>query len=250
MRQHGKRPALEVTVLRRLSRETKLIVASPTPREEAVRRYNKARQAKWFEQVVKALHRWAGPGSRCMYCSGSESAEVEHYYPKSVFPHLAMTWGNFLWICGICNRAKGDRFPPTTEAGELIINPGDESVWEYFFIDEFGNLTPLWRSDLGMLEQRATITESILKLNRQALQEARQSRMHDLRQKVEDTLALHSVGQLTQHEIIQRINKWRMQPFQPDVADYFLLGPGRREKPFKDLIALVEAPATAEGGHE
>jgi 5-methylcytosine-specific restriction endonuclease McrA len=240
MRPQENRPALTVGVLRRLSRETKAIATSPVPCEEAERRYNRARKAKWFKPIVESLNEWAGPGARCMYCSGSESAEVEHFKPKSVFPKEALIWENLLWTCGVCNRFKGDRFPPTTEQGESLINPGIECVWDFFFIDEFGNLTPLWRDDENLLDRRATITENILKLNRQALQEARQSSLCDLRQKVEDVLALHSAGKLTPQDIARRIKQWLIQPFQPDVAHYFLIGPGRNEKPYKDLILLVK----------
>lgn len=242
MRRFGKRPQLEAGLSRRLSRETGAIAQSTDPRKEAERRYTNARQTNWFAPVEETLKAWSGPGSRCMYCSGSESAEVEHFRPKSVFPELALTWDNMLWVCGVCNRAKGDRFPPDTEPGGPVINPGAECVWDFFFIDEFGYLTPLWRDDVNGLDQRASCTEVILKLNRQALQEARQSRLHDLRQKVEDILKMRRAGQITPQEIDERIETWLRQPFQPDVADYFLRGPGSKEKPYRDLLALIEDP--------
>jgi 5-methylcytosine-specific restriction endonuclease McrA len=78
-----------------------------------------------------------------MLCSGSESSDVEHFMPKALYPSQAMNWENYLWACGICNRLKGNQFP---EEGRHLINPLDENVWTFFFIDEFGLLTPVCAS--------------------------------------------------------------------------------------------------------
>jgi len=80
---------------------------------------------------------------------------VEHYRPKSVFPKLALVWENLLWACPNCNRFKGDRFPPDTEPGERILNPAEDNVWDHFFIDQFGTLTPVWRPHQKRFDARA-----------------------------------------------------------------------------------------------
>jgi uncharacterized protein (TIGR02646 family) len=174
-----------------------------------------------------------------MYCSGSESAQVEHYRPKTTYPEQALTWENFLWICGICNQAKVNRF----EAANPPINPVDDDVWAHFFIDQFGNLTPKWDIALNDFDQRAKRTIELHNLDRQALQECRQDRLIDLRGKVEDTMARFGAGQLTIEDLEVRVLEWLEQSFQPDVADYFLAGPGasNANEPFKALLQLIEA---------
>lgn len=172
-----------------------------------------------------------------MFCSGSESSEVEHYRPKATFPELALTWKNMLWACGICNRAKSNRFP--VEAEQLLIDPLSEKVWDYFFIDEFGNLTARWSTMHDDYHPRAVSTMSIVALDRQALQEARQQRLINLKERVSDCLILLKNGDLSKTQVKKRIQQWRNEAFQPDVADYFLNGPGQQEEPFSLLFSLL-----------
>jgi hypothetical protein len=172
-----------------------------------------------------------------MFCSGSEAAQIEHFRPKAVFPFETFSWENLLWVCSICNQSKGNRFPPDTESGERIVDPTSENVWDFFFIDEYGNLTPRWRTDLDGLDPRAEMTRIILDLDRDALQQSRQSRLRDLTGKVQDVLTMLANGSLTTEDARQRFEVWVKQPFQPDVADYFLRGPGRNEEPFSKLLA-------------
>lgn len=239
MRQLLSRPSLPAATVRRLAKETTEITNNADSKSEAKRRYENARKARWFKPIIRALQIISGPDERCMCCSGSESSQIEHFRPKAVFPRLAMTWENFLWACGSCNRFKGDRFPLDTQSGALLINPIEENVWDFFFIDEFGNLTPRWRNDLNDLDPRAESTQKILGLDRQALQETRQSRLLDLKRRVEDSMKLFQRGDLTREQLRERHSEWLKQPFQPDVADYFLNGPGCSESPFKEYFQLI-----------
>lgn len=239
MRRFPKRPSLTEATVKKLESETLAIISNADPKLEAERRYKNARQAKWFSPVVKALKGMTGPGQRCMFCSGSESSDIEHFQPKGVFPTLAMTWQNYLWSCTPCNRGKADRFPPETEPGDRLIDPTTEDVWDFFFIDEFGFLTPLYDCVLATPNPRSVGTRDMLALNREAVQESRAIRLADLRTQVKEVLQLHRLGQLDRNAVIVRIDQWREQPFQPDVADYFLNGPGRKEKPFDALFKVV-----------
>jgi hypothetical protein len=222
-----------------LAIETAAIIYHHDPKAEADRRYSNARKTKWFEPIIEKLCKQAGPGARCMFCSGSEASEVEHYKPLTVFPELAMTWKNYVWSCTPCNRNKSNRFPPDTEPGGKLINPINENVWEFFFIDKFGFLTPLYDPTMGVPMARSVTTRDILDLNRQAVQESRRLRYVDLCEKINDNLTLYRLGQISKRKLKYRIRKWRQQPFQPDVADYFLNGPGSTEDPFNSLFAAV-----------
>lgn len=240
MRSIRPRGALSASVVEALKERTRQIAESANPKEEAERLYTNARKARWFEPVVNALREMAGPGERCMFCSGSESSCVEHFKPKAIFPTMAMTWKNFLWVCSICNSSKGDRFPPDTEDGEPLIDPATEAVWTFFFIDEFGNLSARWRTDLDCLDPRASCTIKLLALDRDALQQSRQMRLEDLRKRTKDSLILYRDGRINREDLKNRIRDWLLQPFQPDVADYFLSGPGRKEEPFATLLNETE----------
>ncbi len=239
MRQLPKRPELPARTKARLEQATIGIAGATDKKAEARKRYENARGAAWFRPVVDRLRQLSGPGERCMFCSGSESSEVEHYRPKSVFPELAMTWENFLWSCGVCNLAKGNRFPPDTETGERLINPIDENVWDFFSLDEFGNLLPKWRLDLDDLDPRAVSTRNVLKLDRQLLQESRYQRRRELVQGVGDSLAQFDRGELTMADLVERRKAWLEAPFQPDVADYYLNGPGGDQEPFARFLREI-----------
>ena len=240
MRMLPPRPDLPQATLKHLALETKAIAQAVDSKAEAKRRYENARKAKWFKPVVEALGKMSGPGGRCMFCSGSESSHVEHFRPKAAFPLEAMKWKNFLWACSICNQSKSDRFPPDTEPGEPIINPVDEDAWSFFFIDEFGNLAARWHPDLNDIDARAANTIEILALDRDALQETRQQRLYDLRERVRDSLELFRQRRLGRDDLRARCEEWRRQAFQPDVASYFLDGPGRQEEPFAEFCARAE----------
>jgi hypothetical protein len=178
-----------------------------------------------------------------MWCSGSEAAQVDHLRPKTTFPKLALAWKNLLWACGICNNCKGERFPAVADGGPLL-DPTVDDAWDYFFIDEFGNLAACWRPDLDEPDPRALVTIKTLSLDREALQQSRQHRLRGLTKRVRDTLALLSRKQISRRELRARSEEWLEEPFQPDVADYFLRGPGTAEEPFRSFLAACRSGRT------
>lgn len=239
MRTLPKRKPLPKEVVERLKKETAAIHSAADQKKEAEKRYGNARKAKWFEPVVKELGRLAGPGERCMFCSGSEASDVEHFRPKAVFPLLAMTWENYLWSCTPCNRGKLNRFPPDTGPGGQFINPLDENVWDFFFIDDFGLLTPRFDRQANALNVRAVTTRDFLALNRDALQISRKQRFDNLKRDVENSMNLLNLRKLTKKAAREQIEIWKSESWQPDVADYFLNGPGRMKSPFKEFLEAV-----------
>lgn len=239
MRRLPVRPNLPKKTQGRLEKETEKINASPNPKEAAAKKYTAARKAKWFEPVLKTLGEMSGPGDPCMLCDANESTDVEHYRPKAVFPCLALVWENLLWACTNCNRHKGNQFPPDTKPGARLINPTEENAWDFFLIDRFGNLIPKWRPETNAQDERAVTTRNLLFLNRETLQARRQGRLNDLRNLTSMTLNQFHAGSIQIAEVRERLQEWRSSPTQPDVADYFLGGPGSSEKPFCDLLAVV-----------
>jgi uncharacterized protein (TIGR02646 family) len=63
--------------------------------------------------------------TRCCYCEDNEAADIEHIYPKRLFPLRAFMWENFLFVCKQCNTGhKLDNF--------AIFSPANStSVIEY-----------------------------------------------------------------------------------------------------------------------
>ena len=241
MRNIESRLLLPSETVKRLSEEAAIVVASSEKKSMAAKRYKVVRQLVWFRKVTETLGLMAGVGMRCMYCSGSESAQVEHYRPKATYPELTFIWENLVWSCGICNQVKLNRFNEDKQP----INPIDDNVWNYFFIDQFGNLSPRWNPDENALDSRAVESIKLHALDRQALQESRQERLVDLRTQVRQTLNMLESGVIVPDELQEIVLTWIKQPFQSDVADYFLSGPGRvdPEEPFKRLIDAMNDQA-------
>jgi hypothetical protein len=238
MRTLPSRPALPATTNSKLAEETIHITATKTEKEritEADRKYTNARTTQWFMPVLDALQMMTGEGQRCMCCSSGEAAQVEHYRPKSKYPEQALSWTNLLWICGVCNLAKGDDFDENC----LPINPAEENAWNYFFIDEYGNFCAKWAQETDSLHPRAVETIQLYGLDRQALQESRIARMQELKRLLDDSIALKSQDQLSENDLQIRALEFHANPLQPDVGDYFLNGPGCQEAPFTAFFAVA-----------
>jgi len=51
------------------------------------------------------------PGiERCVYCEDSKCDEVEHIYPKDLYPQYCFVWSNYVYACGTCNAPKNNKF--------------------------------------------------------------------------------------------------------------------------------------------
>jgi len=247
MRKFSQRPELPHTTKLKLREKTEEILQSPidngSRKERAARVYKASRQTDWFQPVVNALRGLCGVGELCMYCSSNEPSQVEHFRPLSVFPERAMEYENYLWSCDICNRThKGERFPPDTEPGETILNPLDGDVWEHFFIEEqFGRLLcrvdPLTHQPLP----RALVTCDVVGIDRETVQTKRTRRYRNLRRDAQRTLSEFQAGALNVLALKNEISEWLSEPFQADVADYFLNGPGRSKEPFRALLLAAES---------
>jgi uncharacterized protein (TIGR02646 family) len=236
MRQLSPRKPLSAPMSKRLQGETERIEKALHPVAQASTSYENARSAKWFAPVVKRLQEMAGPGQRCMVCSASEAAQIEHYRPKSKYPLKAFEWDNLLWICGVCNVFKRERFTESTPP----VDPCVDQVWKYFFIDEYGNLCATWDSDADAPHMRAEETIAIYRLDRQAVQDSRQARLKELRSRASELLQLFSQGSKSPTDLRDKLTEFRSSPMQPDVADFFLNGPGRSWPEFKALIAAAD----------
>lgn len=243
MRNFAPRPALPRKTQTKLQQKTKRILqeVDDARRKEARRIYEQSRQTVWFQPVIAALRSLCGQGELCMYCSSNEPSQVEHFRPISFFPELAFEYENYLWSCDICNRSyKGERFPPKTEPGAPILNPLDDNVWEYFFIEEtFGRLLPRFDLATNQYLPRAVSTCEVVGIDRETVQIKRSRRYRNLRREATRALEDFQSGRLIASDLREEVDGWRSEPFQADVADYFLNGPGRAKEPFRSVLAAI-----------
>lgn len=66
---------------------------------------------KTFDAVKETLKAMCVSAEICNYCEQNEANDIEHVYPKSLFPAMAFQWNNFLLACKQCNTAyKLDSF--------------------------------------------------------------------------------------------------------------------------------------------
>lgn len=75
---------------------------------------------------------------KCIYSEvrlgeNSTCEEVEHFYPKSIYPDKVVEWGNLMPTCKICNAKKGDVDPNKV----ALINPYIDNPSDYIAFSGF-----------------------------------------------------------------------------------------------------------------
>ncbi len=110
-----------------------------------------------FDAIKKCLLLMSPGIERCAYCEDSKCDEVEHFYPKSLYPLLCFLWSNYLYACGICNGHKNNLFaifrlnngrfhqvnPPSNKIAAIeppegdcvLINPRTENPLNFCMLD-------------------------------------------------------------------------------------------------------------------
>ena len=87
------------------------------------------------EGIKRALENDEG-GHKCVYCESllelSSYSNIEHFYPKSLYPSRTFCWENLFMACPHCNTSK-DNFDT---ASEPFIHPVDEDPENYLTFDE------------------------------------------------------------------------------------------------------------------
>ena len=117
--------------------------------------------------VYTALKRMAGTRERCMYCVDSQGSDIEHFWPKSLYPERMYMWGNLLTHCAPCGRFKGIQFPRTDDGTPLLIDPSAEDPWEFLdFHPETGNLNARYLLSTGEYSPKGESTVTVLHLDK------------------------------------------------------------------------------------
>lgn len=75
-------------------------------------------------------------GGKCVFCEGFTDStgymNVEHFYPKSLYPKFTFHWPNLVPACGRCNSKKGDS---DTRNIMEIVNAEKEDPESFFAFD-------------------------------------------------------------------------------------------------------------------
>lgn len=75
-----------------------------------------------FAELKTALLEMCVGVEICVYCETNEATDVEHIFPKKLYPERAFSWENYLLACGKCNtHHKSDRFKIFNPAGHIDV---------------------------------------------------------------------------------------------------------------------------------
>ena len=78
--------------------------------KEAVRLWSSKASAA-FDEIKQILKELCVSVEICVYCENNEATDIEHIYPKKLYPEKAFTWENYVLACGKCNsHHKSDKF--------------------------------------------------------------------------------------------------------------------------------------------
>lgn len=143
-----------------------------------------------FKEVRDTLATMCVSVEVCNYCEQNEANDIEHIYPKSLFPGKTFDWENYLLACKQCNTAyKLDSFAVLDDNNDLVdiprgteppnqngafINPRTESPSAYMMMN-LGSFKFELMPDLSKANRhKANKTLEVLQLNdRDTLIEAR-----------------------------------------------------------------------------
>lgn len=79
-----------------------------------------------FKAIREVLTDMCSGARRCAYCEDSVADEVEHIFPKDLFPDKCYEWLNYLYACGPCNGPKSSQFAVFLPNGEMVVLNSDQ----------------------------------------------------------------------------------------------------------------------------
>ncbi|RYZ46508.1 MAG: aminoglycoside phosphotransferase, partial [Myxococcaceae bacterium] len=191
-------------------------------------RYNAKKNAT-FTNVKEVLTRMCSGARRCSYCEDSAADEVEHIWPKDLYPERVFLWDNYCYACGPCNGPKNNQFAvfigasrtptplahPKRKRGQpeptlkkpaagrpVLLDPRKDDATRWLTLDILGTFQFVVTAKEGTRDAaRAEYTLDVLKLNRAPLPTARREAFEGyrarLREYCEEKLAGAPAARLT-----------------------------------------------------
>jgi len=95
---------------------------------------------------------------KCAYCEITVARDVEHYYPKSLYPQRMFRWDNFLFACKNCNTDKSNRFPMSGNA-PLLLDPCSDEPADFITWDLLDSGQPILPPDRRLAETLAFLPQ-------------------------------------------------------------------------------------------
>ncbi len=136
------------------------------PAVDATSIWEDSRDTAYMKSVVKVLRTMSEPLHRCMYCGDSHGTDIEHFWPKSMYPGKMFEWLNLLLCCTECGRIKGIQFPLSGNK-PLLINPTVDDPWKHLDFDPAtGNITAQYRLSTNDYDAQGDRTVECLHLDR------------------------------------------------------------------------------------
>lgn len=81
---------------------------------------SKSRSA--FREIKEKLIKMCVGVEICVYCENNEATDVEHIYPKKIYPEKAFIWENYVLACNKCNsHHKSDKFKIFNPQNSVIV---------------------------------------------------------------------------------------------------------------------------------
>lgn len=112
---------------------------------------------------------------KCAYCENVAAQDIEHFYPKSLYPRRMFRWDNLLRGCNNCNNFKRDEFPLDAYRRPLLLDPCRDDPLDYFVWD-FATGAVGVRPTPGLVD-RGTATRDLLRLDLEPLREERRKKL-------------------------------------------------------------------------
>ncbi len=196
-----------------------------------------ARSTRALNAVRDILRAMVGIRERCFFCEDSRGSDIEHFWPKALYPQHLFSWDNLLLVCATCNRLKGTRFPLDGAGIPLLINPTADDPWVFLFLDPAtGNVVARIDPQTGLPMPRgaATVDPEILPLNIEAVTEGRVRTSRRLRASL-DRFLVASVSAVAEQAALAALIQEVRDIDAQGVVSWFLLHDGRQLQPFRTM---------------
>jgi uncharacterized protein (TIGR02646 family) len=141
-----------------------------------------------FKSIEKELQNIAvGRDSYCNYCEANIGSNIEHIYPRGLYPCKTFDWENFLWACNQCNGRhkvaqfqifespqssqiinliKDYSFTPPLNDDAVFINPRADNPMDYLRLNLDTAVFEIISEDVHSRQfKRSDYTLKVLKLN-------------------------------------------------------------------------------------
>jgi uncharacterized protein (TIGR02646 family) len=151
-----------------------------------------------FKSVKTTLAQMCSGARRCFYCEDSVADEIDHFWPKSLYPSKVFDWDNFNYACSNCNRPKWRHFAvfhpvdrseydlavhdsarEGPDGDPILLNPRTDDPMEYAILDLLGTFKFYAKPGISAEHQRRFefTYQKVLKLNHEDREPLRQGRM-------------------------------------------------------------------------